>query len=74
VFFAGNLFVITLAEARIEAVESEIEARSQKAEILSTPFRRRLARLSFPRRRLASAVLHCTVDIAVIVLVFAKAA
>jgi len=74
VFFAGNFFVITQAEARIEAVESEIEARSQKAEILSSLFRRRLAQLSFPRRRLVSAVLHGTVDLAVIVLVFAKAA
>lgn len=74
VFLAANFSVITQTEARIEAVESEIEARSQKAEILSTLFRRRLAQLSIPRRRLLSAVLHATVDLAVLVLVFAKAA
>jgi hypothetical protein len=73
VFLAGNFAIITLTEARILAVESEIEARSQQAEILSPQFRGRLSRLSFPGRRLASAVIHGVIDLAVIALVFLKA-
>jgi hypothetical protein len=73
-FFAGNFAVITLTEKRILAVESEIKARSQQAEIVSPEFRGHLSRLSFPRRRLASTVIHAVIDLALIGLVFLKAA
>jgi hypothetical protein len=73
VFFAGNFAVITLTEERILAVESEVKARSQQAENLSPEFRAHLSRLSFPRRRLASTVIHGVIDLAVIGLVFLKA-
>jgi hypothetical protein len=72
-FLAGNFAVITLTEARILAVESEIKARSQQAEIASPEFRHHLLRMSFPKRRLSSAVVHAVIDLAVIGLVFFKA-
>jgi hypothetical protein len=72
-FFVGNFSVITLTEARILAVESEIEARSKEAQISSEQFRKRLARPSFPARRLASIVIHAVIDLAVVALVFVKA-
>ena len=44
-----------------------------QAEIASPEFRGHLSRLSFPKRRLASAIIHGTIDLAVIGLVFLKA-
>lgn len=73
VFFAGNFMVISLTESRILAVEAEIQAKAQTAEILSDRFRQHLANLSWPYRRLASCITHWVVNAAVFILVFLKA-
>jgi hypothetical protein len=73
IFFASNLCAISLVEARIGAIEAEVAARVQKAEVQSDRLRACLLRPSLPHRRLASVVVHALVDVAVIALVFIRA-
>jgi lysylphosphatidylglycerol synthetase-like protein (DUF2156 family) len=73
VFFLGNFGVISLGEARILALEAEIEARRDEANPQSPELRRYLSRLSIPRRRLFSGILHGVVDLAVVLLIFFRA-
>jgi hypothetical protein len=55
ILFACNLGAISRVEARIGAIEAEIAARVQKAEVQSDRLRAYLMRSSLPHRRLVSA-------------------
>jgi hypothetical protein len=71
-FFAANLSVIHHAEARILAVESEIQQRDWSSIIASGLFLHRLKTISIPKRSLFSKLFHIVIDAAVLLLLYTK--
>jgi hypothetical protein len=71
-FFVANLSVIHHAEARILAVESEIQQRDWSSVVTSKRFLHHLETISIPRRSLFSKMLHIVIDAAVLLLLYTK--
>jgi hypothetical protein len=71
-FFAANLSVIHHAEARILAIESEIQQKDWSSIIVSGLFLHRLKTISIPKRSLFSKLFHIVIDAAVLLLLYTK--